>query len=870
VLLETAEKTRNIWIYNFESKMNDIRKLHRKLSYCKNDSIDEVNTATGLSAGTYVVTVTDAFLCTATTSVVIAQPASALSALGSSVDATCGQNNGTASIVANGGTPGYTYSWTPNASSSNTASNLAAGVYTVVVKDLNNCTTTVNITVNAVTPPVIAPNFSSVCNGNNTFTFTDLSTNTPNIWNWNFGDPSSGAANTSTVQNPTHTYSAPGTYTVTLMAGTTCSGMFTFTKTVVILGVTSTSNAVSCNGGSDGTANVVVIPAGGTPTFQWNTTPAQTNSTATNLAAGNYTVIVSQPGSCPLTTVVFVTEPPVLDASVATTATNCGQSNGKAVVTVSGGTAPYTYNWSAGAGPGPNPINLAPGAYTVTVSDSKACSKVLQFNITSTGGVQIAGSTSQNVLCFGGATGSATITQPVGNGPFTFSWPAGTPNGNMATGLSAGTYIVTVSDVNQCTVTLPVVIDEPTELLVQSATTATSCGQDNGKLTLTANGGTPNYSYTWTPNVSTGTTASALAAGTYTVVVADKNNCSKTLNLTVAAVPPPMLSVLDIMDISCAGARDGGISLSVQDGTGPFTFTWSPSVSDTATAVGLTAGLYAITVQDAAKCIDTISVNLVAPLPVVTTAYSLGVKCPGETNGQIIVKNTTGGTGPYLYALGQGALGTASTFGNLASGSYLLETQDAHGCTDTDTLVVKTPLNNSVDAGLDTVITQGSSILLEAVVNDPGAIAHYMWQPGASVTCDTCPSTVAVPPNTLEYTVIVTDSNGCVIKDKRKITIRPGKIYVPNVINPETNIDNDRFTLYAESGVSSILLLQIFDRWGDLVFENKNFEPNNAQLGWDGRFRDKPVNPGVYTYLFKLRLIDGIEQVITGSITIVR
>ena len=201
---------------------------------------------------------------------------------------------------------------------------------------------------------------------------------------------------------------------------------------------------------------------------------------------------------------------------------------------------------------------------------------------------------------------------------------------------------------------------------------------------------------------------------------------------------------------------------------------------------------------------------------------------------------------------------------------YVLEAQDALGCTDSVKLTVNNAVPNAVNIGADTVLTSGASILLNASVLNPGAVADHQWQPPLGLACDTCQTTLATPTDDIIYTVIVTDSNGCVVSDMRRITIRQGKIYIPNVIAPASNLENDRFTLYTESGVDEILLLQVFDRWGDLVFENRNFAPNDTQMGWDGRFRDKAVNPGVFTYLFKLKFVDGVQNSVTGTVTVVR
>lgn len=306
--------------------------------------------------------------------------------------------------------------------------------------------------------------FTYLCTNSTTVDFINSSTPCPTGFNWDFGDPASGANNTSTVANPTHVFSGPGTYTVTLNVTGPDNAPSSTNQTITILGVTTSivSNN-DCAGDINGSATVNVIPVAAAPfTYSWSTTPVQNTQTATGLAGGNYTVTVSAVNSCTATAAVVITSPAALSHTVNIVQPGCAVATGTATITQSGGTAPYTYAWFPSGGTGPSASGLAPGNYTVTVTDDKLCTDVVNITIANATAPSISISNKKDVTCFGLNDGSATAAATGGNAPYAFSWnTVPVQNNATANNLTAGNYTVTVTDNNGCSVFTSITITEP-------------------------------------------------------------------------------------------------------------------------------------------------------------------------------------------------------------------------------------------------------------------------------------------------------------------------------------------------------------------------------------------------------------------------
>ncbi|MCW3115118.1 MAG: hypothetical protein JWR18_3514, partial [Segetibacter sp.] len=435
-----------------------------------------------------------------------------------------------------------------------------------------------------------------------------------------------GESNGSVVINAsggTPPYSGTGTfsnlaagtypYTVTDANGLTKSGTYTIGQPVAPLATSETHAEVSCFNGNDGSGSVTA--SGGTApyTYSWSPTGG-TDASATGLAAGTYTVTVTDNNKCTTTQTVIIGQPAALSASETHVDVMCfNGNNGSGTVTASGGTAPYTYSWSPSGGTDASATGLAAGTYTVTVTDNNKCTTTQTVIIGQPAAALTASETHVDVNCFGGTT-SATVNVTGGTAPYTYSWSQSAGTDASATGLAAGTYTVTVTDANKCTATQTVVITQPNAALFVSEThTNVTCfGGNNGTAAVSVSGGTGPYSYSWSPSGGTGATATGLAAGTYTVTITDKNACTATKTLTITQ-PYAIIITGTQTDISCYGGKTGSATVNITGGTGPYTYLWSPSGGAAATASGLAAGAYTVTVTDAKGCAATKSFTITQP-----------------------------------------------------------------------------------------------------------------------------------------------------------------------------------------------------------------------------------------------------------------
>lgn len=345
-----------------------------------------------------------------------------------------------------------------------------AGVPNVIFRFIFGAGTTCNnfegFAVDDITISEAPPNsaaFTYSCVNSTTVNFINTSALCPTTTDWNFGDVGS-ANNTSTETNPTHIFSAPGTYTITLTVGGPDNAASTTTQTINILGLnTSVIKNNDCFGDKNGSATVNIIPVSAAPFFySWNTVPEQNVQTAIGLAAGNYTVTVSALNSCSSTAPVVITAPAALSHTVKIIQPGCAAATGSATITQSGGTAPYTYSWFPTGGSGATANGLTPGNYTVTVTDSKLCTELININIIQATIPNISITNKKDASCFGLNDGLATALATGGNAPYSYTWNTTPVQYNAtASNLAAGTYMVTATDDNGCSVSTSIIINEP-------------------------------------------------------------------------------------------------------------------------------------------------------------------------------------------------------------------------------------------------------------------------------------------------------------------------------------------------------------------------------------------------------------------------
>jgi gliding motility-associated-like protein len=485
--------------------------------------------------------------------------------------------------------------------------------------------------------------FTKVCASPSTINFNATPNACPtNTYAWDFGDAASGGTNTSASQNPSHTFSGPGSYTVSLIAsGGACNPPDTIKQVVNIMSaaVTSFSNA-SC--GSLGSATVTVTSGLNPVTYTWSPIGGNT-SVGTGLTQGNYTVSVADAGSCPVTATVSITQPSSLSVTAVGSPPSCAPV-GSATATAAGGTGPYTYTWTPSGGNAATATGLTGGNYTVTITDNALCSATATVTIANAGGVTATVS-STSVSCNGGTNGSATVTPTSGTGPYSYTWSPAGGNNTIANGLSAGNFTVIVQDANSCSVTATTTISQPTLLNALITSTNVTCnGAADGMANTVANGGTGAYTYTWLPAGGNNATATALAAGNYTVLISDANSC--TTSDTVSISQPTVVSVIATGQTICGG-QTANLSSNATGGNGaPFTYTWSTgATSANTTATPAISTIYTVVANDSKGCSASDTANVFILPPVEITVMSLDTICPGQV--ATLTATASGGTGAY-------------------------------------------------------------------------------------------------------------------------------------------------------------------------------------------------------------------------------
>lgn len=642
--------------------------------------------ATNLTAGSYSVIVTDANGCKNTSSVTITQPTQ-LNASATNTPVKCnGTNTGSATVTASGGTPNYAYSWAPGGQTGANATNLAAGTYTITVKDANGCTSSIQTTVTQ--PSALTDNYSSIsvgCNGGSNGSATDsvFGGTPPYTYTWL---PSGG-------NNQSANNLVAGSYTVQATDANGCIIKNTITVTQPSAITTSgSSSGASCNGGTNGSASVIV--AGGTPSYTYSWAPnGGSNSNANNLGAGTYTVTITDAHNCKATSTIAVTQPSLLTASNTSTNVSCnGGSNGSAKVITTGGVKPYSYAWLPSISKVDSATNLPAGTYAVTVTDAHNCSTLQTITVNQPTQVVALQGSGNNVSCYGGNNGSTSVGATGGTPPYTYQWLPLGGNGYIANNLSAGAYTVTVTDAHNCPATLVTTISQPTQLINSLASEKNvSCyGGSNGSIGINAIGGITPYIYSWTPKVSTGASAANLTAGIYSVNTTDANGCKTTLVDTIKQPTQVKGNINSTNNISCYGGSNGSITMSATGGTPGYTYNWSPNTGTGASASNLTAGTYTITVTDANGCTTTVNTKLTQPNPISSNLSDKAPTCNGLMNGSASV-TVNGGTPGYTYIWNTNPAQLTPTINNIGAGVYSVLITDAHGCTERDTVKVTQP-----------------------------------------------------------------------------------------------------------------------------------------------------------------------------------
>jgi gliding motility-associated-like protein len=829
------------------------------------------NIRTGLGAGDYTVTVTETSTGCRSSSTFTITSTGALVLNPIVSQPSCGLNNGAVEI--NPPPPGYTYVWSNAALSGNNPMNLGAGTFTVTVTETaTGCRASSSFTLNASSGLTAGANITQTSCGQDNGAITVTPTGAGFTYNW--GDIG--------FSSSIRTNLAPGNYVVTVtntVGGCAASTGFTINgSTNLSISFNGINPSCGLNNGS-----ISVTPNGVGYSYTWQGLGNPSGANPNNLSAGTYSVTVSDiAAGCSSVSFFVLTASQGLNVSGSLSNPSCGLNNGSISVTPNG--VGYSYIWQGlGNASGANPTNLSGGTYTVTVTDIAAgCSSVSSFVLTASQGLNVSGSLS-NPSC-GLNNGSISVT-PNGVG-YSFTWQGlGNPSGANPNSLSAGTYSVTVTDIAagcSSASSFILVASPGVSLNCLQKSPASSGANADGIGSVFISGGAAPYTILWVgpssgqqPGVLGENSVNGLVSGAYSVVVRDGNNCSANCGFSITNSACTLNASSRISSpISCFGLSDGKVELTVNQGIGTVNVNWSNGQNSTSVN-NLSQGTYRYTVTDGIGCKVVDSISLIAPLPINFNINIDSITCLTRT-GTIRVTSITNGTPPYKYSFPAGQPFTnfngSLSLNNLIPGTHILTIQDERGCQIRDTVVFDSVSGLTVDLPDLVEIELGESVQLIAITNKPTSqISQWNWSSGPKIFNNNSDILIDTPKISGTYRVRVTDLMGCTSEDLVNVIVKKNiKIYIPNAFSPNGDGINDVFRIYSDDlKIEKVNYLRIFDRWGNMVHEEKDFTINGTQKGWNGTFKLLQMKPDVFVYSTEITLLDGSIIKKTGDVTLV-
>ncbi len=737
----------------------------------------------------------------------------------------------TATLTANSNISGTTFAWSNGSSGSSISVNPATTTtYTVTGTSPSGGTGTASATVTVNPVPTVTASASpaSICQGQ----ASSLSASGASTYAW-----STGASGSPLSVSPGTTT----TYTVTGTSAAGCTNTANVTVTVNAAPTITTTGAAVCQG------NAATISASGAVSYLWSNGSTLSSISVSPSTTTSYTVTGTNAAGCTSTATATVTVNPLPVISVSASPSAVCPGN-LSVVTASGAS---TYAWSTGATGSTINVNpVASSTYTVTGTSAAGCTSSGSVNVSVLAGPVV--SVNNAVICMGE---NASLTA---SGAVNYTWSNGAAGATVSVSpLSTTTYTVSGTDGSGCTgVANATVTVNP--LPVVSASQPSICSGQQA--TITASGA---IDYIWsTGDITSSIVVSPLTTMTYTVSGTDANGCSNSAQALVTVNPIPIVDVLTTDDY--CSSSNGTAQALVTSGSIPYQYSWnSVPVQSTDLATGLAAGTYVVTVTDANGCTAQAQ-GVVNAQPGFSATASTEAEHCGHADGSILV-SVSGATLPLSYTWSHNAALNQPSADLLAAGAYTVTISDGQ-CTQIISASV-TEIEGPV-AGF-----HPSSLVVDP---DAGAILFSDLSTGAIGWMydfgDGSTSTLQNPeyqyslPGVYLVMQLVYDSYGCLDSAFQEITVNEGfALYIPSAFSPNGDGRNDFFTLSGYGIDPNTFCIDIYDRWGRIVFRSTDI---NAQ--WDGQLHlaqdVDDVAQGVYSYHVRLKTMSGKDKEYFGKV----
>ncbi len=774
-----------------------------------------VSSISGLAAGPYTATVTDAKGCAVQVNATVQEPTAITSTIVGTNILCGGDSSGAISLTVNGGTLPYTFLWSDFEVTQN-LSHLSGGMYRVIITDARGCEHRDSVQI--IEPQRLVATIAATnvrCFGGSDGSVTVTATGGTGALTYTWSPSSAGSG-------PSVTAAAPGTYTVTVKDANNCSTVLTATvngpSSALAVGSVVTTN-VTCAGARNGSVHISSVSGGTAPySFLWSNFSISQN--IDSLTGGTYYVIITDANGCQLRDSGIVREGLPIAVTDTFVPISCsGMHDGSIHIIASGGIGGYTYTWAPAGPNSPDNTNLGPNTYYVTVTDANGCSASTSVAIIDPTPLSLSHVFANPTCSF---AGNGTINMiPTGGTPgYTYQWVGGPYSGSSATNVSAGSYYITVTDAHGCRAYDSVVVVDPLPLYISGTPKQVTCnGYQDGSVIATGYGGTLPYNYQWHFDSLTGPLGPItkdifqLSGGDYYLVITDANNCSVSYHAVIREADSLRVNLVET-DATCQSANSGSVAAIVTGGVRPYEFLWNNFVTDSF-QTGIPGGSYGVQVTDSNGChlTKTISVGGQSSPMTVNTAIN-NPTCNDGTNGFVSL-DVLGGTQPYSYSWSTSPPQSGNVASNLSGGTYYATVTDSKGCQvlDTATLVTPPAISASTAIGGATCVSASDGYV---VINVTGGNAPYSYQLGNFVQTTDTFRNLAVG----QYTLIVRDVNGC--EGSTALTVAaPGYFTVDLTANPYYILAGEQVQLMA-TATSDTAPSQIRYIWNPL--DSLNFQ----------------------------------------------
>ena len=767
------------------------------------------------------------------------------------------ESNGRVGVVAENGINIFTYSWDDPYShqTATTDSVLSRRLYTVTVTDNQACTKIVSVNVEEPDKLYIVEDSLSnlTCYGteNGYVNVAPIGGNGLYTYLWETD------ATTSFIENL-----SGGDYTVTVTDYKGCIKDTVFQ--VIEPGQFTPSidkDNVRCFGENNGSATVL------TPAYSYEWDNGATTNSITNLSPGDYTVTIIFGDNCEATSGVEIKEPPLLISNIIATNIVCaGDENGTINITVEGGNDyhPYLFNWFTTDGVGiiaadEDQSGLSGGNYYVTVNDYRGC-EVLDTAFVGEPPLFTSNYSSKNITCFGDSDGWISLDVEGGNGnDYTYLW-SNTGGGSFEDtayidNLQADEYYVVIKDTSLCEIYDTAIITEPDLLETFISETDISCfGYDDGTAKITISGGNGGYVIDWS-NEEISDSIYGLSFGTYYVTVNDSKNCVATNSVEITQ-PEKIENTITSDNITCFGYNNGSIEINPTGGILPYYYNWSHDVELTNNAAtDLSSGTYSISVIDYNNCVEISNIDITEPDQMIATVTKEDISCYNFGDGYISL-SIFGGTPDYTYSWSNDITETSADM--LTKGDYNIKISDQNNCLIDTTVKIAEP----------------DELIITPIIRKPTCPDIQDGYVELNITGGRTPYTVYWDNGSSEenlydirsgiYDVLINDSSFCEVDTT--FTIRSAHnfcITIPTAFTPNRDSYNEKWTIDM-GGLYPNAEIEIFDRWGKLIFYSKGYEESQY---WDGTYNGKDLPRDSYYYIINLK--NGTKR-LSGIITIIR